>query len=210
MSDFQTIKNFLSYNPTRIGSVGGAIYYEHPLLGDETTLLAVYDGYLWDTSEYEVPDSNDTHFWTVQAWDRPNRPAAAPPNDNCPVLEAFLNDPSRKAVDVVECDSTLGREEMKRVTIYAANGRFFAVKDCGLYDAGTTEPVNGCVSSDWERVGSWGDVSVELTQYCDGCDNETPSLDLSPTLGGLYCPACCNDRIEITEDEHHGLTVEYS
>tara|TARA_R110000751_G_scaffold22127_1_gene62622 strand:+ start:490 stop:711 length:222 start_codon:yes stop_codon:yes gene_type:complete len=73
MSDYQAIKNFLSYNPTRIGSAGDAIYYEHPLRGDEAHLLAVYDGYLWDTSEFEVPDSNDTHFWTVKSWKRINK-----------------------------------------------------------------------------------------------------------------------------------------
>jgi hypothetical protein len=70
------LANFRTYFPTRIGSApGGAIFYEHPIHGDEGTVLAVYAGELWDTGDYEVPDTGDMHFWEPKVWKRRYRSA---------------------------------------------------------------------------------------------------------------------------------------
>lgn len=65
-------RHFLSWSPTLIGTVAGVRFYEHPIDGDESPLLAVMpDGRLADTGEYDLPEADqveadyyENHTWT--------------------------------------------------------------------------------------------------------------------------------------------------
>jgi len=77
-TEAEYLANFKTYKPTRIGTAqGGAVFYENPIRGDEDTVLAVYDGKLWDTGDYEVPDDGDMHFWKAKVW-KSRHTSAAP------------------------------------------------------------------------------------------------------------------------------------
>lgn len=53
-------KAFLAKNPTHLGTVRGVDLYEHPTLGDETTLVAITaDGRVKSTDHWEVPSFED-------------------------------------------------------------------------------------------------------------------------------------------------------
>lgn len=53
-------KAFLAKNPTHLGRVHGVDLYEHPTLGDETTLVAITaDGRVKHTDHWEVPSAAD-------------------------------------------------------------------------------------------------------------------------------------------------------
>lgn len=53
-------KAFLAENPTLIGRVHGVDLYEHPSLGDESTLIAITaDGRKKHTDHWELPSYDD-------------------------------------------------------------------------------------------------------------------------------------------------------
>lgn len=53
-------KAFLAKNPTLVGRVHGVGLYEHPTLGDESTLIAITaDGRKKHTDHWELPSHDD-------------------------------------------------------------------------------------------------------------------------------------------------------
>lgn len=59
-------EKILRYEPTKIGEVNGATFYEHPLLGDEAPLVMVTDNLcgiteLWEMSDVYNALSNVAH-----------------------------------------------------------------------------------------------------------------------------------------------------
>ena len=64
------VDEFLSHKPTLIGRVGGVPFYEHPILGDEHPMLAIIDGRLVNTQEYDLPhaDVMEADYYETLAW----------------------------------------------------------------------------------------------------------------------------------------------
>ena len=57
----------LSLNPTRIATVMGIKFYEHPTYGDESPLLAIVNGKVKRTDFWETPETEDVADWLAGA-----------------------------------------------------------------------------------------------------------------------------------------------
>lgn len=56
-------KSFLKRNPTKIGTVGGVDFYEHPVNGDESPMYAITNkGKLKITDFWELPNFDDVLY----------------------------------------------------------------------------------------------------------------------------------------------------
>lgn len=52
-------EKLMKHNPSMIGMVLGIRFYEHPILGDESPLIAVTKDYCGVTEFYELPTRED-------------------------------------------------------------------------------------------------------------------------------------------------------
>tara|TARA_R110000824_G_scaffold382425_1_gene575626 strand:- start:215 stop:508 length:294 start_codon:yes stop_codon:yes gene_type:complete len=55
---------FLAKKPTLLDSITGTNFYECPRHGDDTTVLAIVSGVLYDTEDYDVPTVRFCKHWT--------------------------------------------------------------------------------------------------------------------------------------------------
>lgn len=53
------VERILKDNPTYYGVVAGINFLEHPRLGDEVGMLALYDGKIYQTDWYDLPQYTD-------------------------------------------------------------------------------------------------------------------------------------------------------
>lgn len=56
-------KKFLSFKPTKIGTVGGISFYEHPTMGDEFPLIALVGQSAVATEWWELPFRDEVDEW---------------------------------------------------------------------------------------------------------------------------------------------------
>lgn len=56
-------KEFLSRNPTLIGTVAGVAFYEDPTRGDEVPMIAIVKGKKKFTEWYEMPEIGEVNYW---------------------------------------------------------------------------------------------------------------------------------------------------
>lgn len=59
----ENAKKFLAQAPTLIGQIAGCKFYEHPVYGDESPMVAIFNGKKWTSPFYDLPSLGETIDW---------------------------------------------------------------------------------------------------------------------------------------------------
>ena len=53
---------FMAKNPTKLGTIGNRVYYEHPEYGDEVPMFFIENGRLYKSAYWDMESASDASY----------------------------------------------------------------------------------------------------------------------------------------------------